>query len=651
MKKTLKKKEFYIDLLLVLSTVLLVFSIFRLGILSFKFVIPIVLVIFIIDILLLIFTNKGYTYKPKKKLSKKELINQQVEFEKKVKKKRNFLCFVTVIVSIIYIALFFVLVNLYSSMNNLFKNKSTIEYSVIVNKSSGYKKISDLNDKIVGYYEADKYTDLAEKKLSKKVDVEYIGYSSIDELKYALRNEDIDSMMIMDSYLNLDKDNDTETEETTKLEDEENTETEEVKEDSDILEKIKDFDSKTKVLYQFKINIDNSKNTKSIDLEKGSFVVYVSGEDSYSDEVNETSRSDVNMLMVVNLKTRNILLLSIPRDYYIKINSKGAYDKLTHISLYGSEEAADSIGSLLDVDVDYYVKFNFTTFMKATEYLLPLDVYSDYDFTTSVYDRTIGDCYTFSKGYNHITNGKMALQFVRARKNFSEGDRQRGINQSRFLRAVINKASTPSVLLKYNKILDSLEGTFLTNVDNKSIVNIIKYVLNHNGKFNVYSMSLDGYDAHKSTYSGGSQALYVMIPNTKTIDKASVAIKAVLDGETPDIEKDASELADKKDVHEVLKAKTNYGTSGSGYSYIPKVITPSPSPEEPEKTEEPEDPEDNKDPDPTTPPPDPGEVDPENPPVNPDPSSPPEGEEGTGSTFGNDDSPIYLDDSNNNINP
>ena len=164
-------------------------------------------------------------------------------------------------------------------------------------------------------------------------------------------------------------------------------------------------------------------------------------------------------------------------------------------------------------------------------------------------------------------------------------------------------------------------------------------------------MSLDGYDAHKSTYSGGSQALYVMIPNTKTIDKASVAIKAVLDGETPDIEKDASELADKKDVHEVLKAKTNYGTSGSGYSYIPKVITPSPTPEEPEKTEEPKDPEDNKDPDPTTPPPDPGEVDPEKPPVNPDPSPPPEGEEGTGSTFGNDDSPIYLDDTNNNINP
>lgn len=644
MKKTLKKKEFYIDLLLVLSTVLLVFSIFRLGILSYKYVFPIVLVIFIIDILLLIFTNKGYTFKTKKKLSKKELINEQVEFEKKVKKKRNFLCFVTVIVSIIYLVLFFVLLNLYSSMNNLFKNKSTIEYSIIVNKSNGYKNISDLDDKIVGYYEEDKYSDLAEKKLSKKADVEYIGYSSISELKYALRNDDIDSMMIMDSYLNLDKDNDTESE-TTVLEDEDNTDTEDVKEDNEILEKIEDFDSKTKVLYKFKINIDNSKNTKSIDLEKGSFVVYISGEDSYSDEVNETSRSDVNMLMVVNLKTRNILLLSIPRDYYIKINSKGAYDKLTHISLYGSEEAADSIGSLLDVDVDYYVKFNFTTFMKATEYLLPLDVYSDYDFTTSVYDKTIGDCYTFSKGYNHITNGKMALQFVRARKNFSEGDRQRGVNQSRFLRAVINKASTPSVLLKYNKILDSLEGTFLTNIDNKSIVNIIKYILNHNGKFNVYSLSLDGYDAHRSTYSGGSQALYVMIPNTNTIEKASVAIKAVLNGETPDIEKDASELADKKDVHEVLKAKTNYGTSESNYNYGPKIITPSPTQELPAETNDSKEPEDELNPE--QPPTDDSEISP----LDDSEQSPSEGEEGTGSTFGNDDSPLLIDDLNNNINP
>ena len=570
MKNVLKKKEFYIDLILIITTILLIYSIFNLGILGLKYVLPVILVIFIVDLFLIIKANKKYTFKSKKKLSKKKLLDAKVEFEKKVKKKRRIYLFFTVIVSIIYLAGFFILLNIHNSMNNLFKNESTINYSVLVNKNSDYKEIDDLNEKIIGFYEEDKYNELAEKKLSKKIDCEYIGYSSIDELKYALRNEDIDGMMIMDSYLDLDKN----TEEEVEAEDVTSNE-EVVEEDSDILEKIEDFDTKTKTIYKFKINIDNSKNTKSIDLEKGSFVIYVSGEDSYSDEVNETSRSDVNMLVVVNLKTRNVLLLSIPRDYYIKINSKGAYDKLTHISLYGSEEAGNSLGALLDVDVDYFVKFNFTTFMKATEYLLPLDVYSDYDFTTSVYDRTIGDCYTFSKGYNHITNGKMALQFVRARKNFAQGDRQRGINQTRFLRAVINKATTPSVLLKYNKILESLEGTFLTNVDNESIINIIKYVLNHNGKFNIYSMALDGYDAHRGTYSGGSTPLYVMIPNQKTIDSAKIAIKAVLDGEDPDIEKDASELASTKDTHDVKKAPTNYGTTN-----VPRVIKPVPEKEE-----------------------------------------------------------------------
>ena len=640
MKKVLKKKEFYIDLFLIITTVLLIYSIFNLGILGLKFVLPAVLLIFIIDLFLIIKTNKKYHYKNKKKLSKKELINAKVEFEKKVKKKKRILLFITFIVSILYLAGFFILLNIQKSMNNLFKNESTINYSVLVNKGSGYKKIKDLDDKIIGYYEEDKYNNLAEKKLSKAVDVEYIGYSSLDELKYALRNEDIDGMMIMDSYLNMHE-NDEEVE-TVNDEEEVTTET-----NNDLLDKIKDFEDKTKTIYRFKINVDNSKNTKSIDLDKGSFVVYVSGEDSYSSEVNETSRSDVNMLMVVNLKTKNVLLLSIPRDYYIKIDSKGSYDKLTHISLYGSEEAADSLGALLDVDVDYFVKFNFTTFMKATEYLLPLDVYSDYDFTTSVYDRTIGDCYTFSKGYNHITNGKMALQFVRARKNFNQGDRQRGINQTRFLRAVINKATTPSVLLKYNKILESMEGTFLTNIDNESIINIIKYVLNHNGKFNIYSMALDGSDAHRSTYSGGSTALYVMIPNQKTIDEAKVAIKDVLDGNTPDIEKDASELASVKDSKEVKKAPTNYGP-------VTRVITPvKPTQEETVKEEETE-----KEKEEETPKEDPKcegdecppSVDPENPePVDPPtPSTPdpvaPEGP--SGSTFGSDDQVIINEEKN-----
>ena len=446
-------------------------------------------------------------------------------------------------------------------MNNMFKNDSYIDYSVLVLKNSKYQKINNLDNKIIGFYIDDKYNESAKNSLDKKISTEYIGYSSINELKNALISQEIDGMLIMNSYLEID---DVETQEVK----EENNDNQISESDQLLLNSIKDFDTKSKIIYNFKIKVDNSKKSKKIDLDKGSFAIYISGQDSFDTKVSETSRSDVNLLMIVNLKSKQILIISIPRDYYINISSKKALDKLTHISLYGSDETMKSLGELLDVNIDYFVKFNFTTFMKAIEYMLPLDVYSDYDFTTSIYDQTIGNSYTFKKGYNHITNGKMALQFVRARKNFAEGDRQRGINQSRFLRAVINKASSPSILLKYNKILKALEGTFLSNISNESIQEIVNYVLNNNGSFDIHSFYLDGSDANRPTYSGGRQPLYVMIPNQQSIENTKVLINDVLNGKIPEIEQDASELADIKNSHIVTEdiGKINDYTPNYNYS-------------------------------------------------------------------------------------
>ena len=468
---------------------------------------------------------------------------------------------ISLLLSIIFLISTIIINQVYLSMNNMFKNDSYIDYSVLVLKNSKYQKINNLDNKIIGFYIDDKYNESAKNSLDKKISTEYIGYSSINELKNALISQEIDGMLIMDSYLEID---DIETQEVK----EENNDNQISESDQLLLNSIKDFDTKSKVIYNFKIKVDNSKKSKKIDLDKGSFAIYISGQDSFDTKVSETSRSDVNLLMIVNLKSKQILIISIPRDYYINISSKKALDKLTHISLYGSDETMKSLGELLDVNIDYFVKFNFTTFMKAIEYMLPLDVYSDYDFTTSIYDQTIGNSYTFKKGYNHITNGKMALQFVRARKNFAEGDRQRGINQSRFLRAVINKASSPSILLKYNKILKALEGTFLSNISNESIQEIVNYVLNNNGSFNIHSFYLDGSDANRPTYSGGRQPLYVMIPNQQSIENTKVLINDVLNGKIPEIEQDASELADIKNSHIVTEdiGKINNYTPNYNYS-------------------------------------------------------------------------------------
>ena len=505
----IKFKNIYLDLFIffIITCLYLFIVLLNINILSLKYIIPIA-----IFLLLLIILNFFVIRKGKKKV--------KIVFS-----------VISTLLGIIFIILSIILLNLFSSVQNMFSTDSYVEYSVMVTKESEYNKIDDLDKKLIGYYQSDKYHEEAQKKLSTKIDAEYIGYSTIEDLKDSLIDGQIDSIMILDSYLDIIDNND----------------------ELDETNIVDSFKEKTKTIYKFKIKVDNSKNTKDIDLEKGAFAIYVSGQDSYASSVSEASRSDVNMLVVVNLNTKQILLLSIPRDYYITIDGIGAYDKLTHISIYGSEVAANSIGNILNVNVDYFVKFNFTTFMKAIEYLLPLDVYSDYSFTTGVYDQTIGTSYTFSKGYNHITSGEMALQFVRARKNFSEGDRQRGINQTRMLKAVINKVATPQVLIKYNDILKALNGTFLTNISNDSIVNIIKYILNNNGKFNIYNYALDGSDASRTTYSGGSMPLYVMIPNTESINYAEGYIKDILNGEIPNIEIDDADLADSSHSSTVIE--------------------------------------------------------------------------------------------------
>ena len=67
---------------------------------------------------------------------------------------------------------------------------------------------------------------------------------------------------------------------------------------------------------------------EEIDVTKDFFNIYISGIDTYG-SVNKTSRSDVNLILSVNPKSNQILITSIPRDYYVVLaDKKGLKDKL-----------------------------------------------------------------------------------------------------------------------------------------------------------------------------------------------------------------------------------------------------------------------------------------------------------------------------------
>ena len=193
------------------------------------------------------------------------------------------------------------------------------------------------------------------------------------------------------------------------------------------------------------------------------YTIYISGIDTRG-EMTASSRSDVNILATINTETKQVLLVSTPRDYFVPLSiSNGAKDKLTHAGIYGIDVCMDTLGMLYDEDIHYYFRVNFGGFTKIIDALGGIDVDSDYEFDSR---NILG--WHYNKGVNHL-DGESALVFARERYAFSEGDRQRGKNQMAVIKAVIAKAMSPDILKNYSSVIEGLDGCFGTNITYEEI--------------------------------------------------------------------------------------------------------------------------------------------------------------------------------------
>ena len=238
------------------------------------------------------------------------------------------------------------------------------------------------------------------------------------------------------------------------------------------------------------------------------------------------SRSDSNIVATVNTDTRQVLLVSTPRDYFVPLSiSGGQKDKLTHAGIYGINVCMDTLGMLYNEDINYYFRINFAGFEQLIDALGGITVYSDYEFDSK---NELG--YHFNQGENQM-NGEQALIFSRERYSFQEGDRQRGKNQMAVIKGVINKALSPELLKNYSSVLSSIQGCFETNISYEEIAGILQKQLNNGGDWNIVSYSVNGTGDTQKPYSM-SQKAYVMIPDESTVQKAEEMMKKVRDGET-----------------------------------------------------------------------------------------------------------------------
>ena len=288
----------------------------------------------------------------------------------------------------------------------------------------------------------------------------------------------------------------------------------------------KDFSDKTKTLYDREVQStvvkDNTDTTKNITQDP--FVVYVSGSDTRNLKL-ATSRSDVNILAVGNPKTKQVLLVNTPRDYYVQTTVSGEMrDKLTHCGVYGIDCSMGTSGNLYQENVDYYVQINFNGFSTMIDAIGGITIDSEKSFRTSE------GGYYISQGTNQL-NGTVALSYVRERKAFADGDNARGRHQMQAIEAIIQKVSSgTTVLNNYSAILNSMEGMFTTNMSSSDISALVRMQLSDMASWNVKSFAVSGQGSSQKTYSMPTKRSYVMYPDETQINYARILVDKVING-------------------------------------------------------------------------------------------------------------------------
>ena len=368
----------------------------------------------------------------------------------------------------------------------------TQTYKVLVLKSSQYNNIKQLNTQHIGFLAQNPNLENTKSTLKNVISFKDKTYDELGNLLAAINDYKVSAITLTDSYLEF------------------------------LEENAADFIENSKVIYQFEVRIDSEKDIKRVNVATEPFVLYISGSDSRIG-LNDTARSDVNIVAVVNPKNAKILLVSIPRDYYVQLHgTTGTKDKLTHAGIYGTEMSKNTIADLLGITINYTLKVGFSTVISVVDKVGGIDIDSDQELTA----HTNKSCH-FVKGVQHVDSA-CALAFSRERYSYATGDRHRGQNQQQVITKLIEKISDPHYLVRWADIMKAAEGSFETSLTYDEITDFARYQLAELKHWTVESISLDGSGAMLPTYSMGSQKLYVMLPYQETIDAAKAKITEYL---------------------------------------------------------------------------------------------------------------------------
>ncbi|AVQ38887.1 LytR family transcriptional regulator [Clostridium botulinum] len=266
--------------------------------------------------------------------------------------------------------------------------------------------------------------------------------------------------------------------------------------------------------------------------------------DPNSKEASDPKRTDTMLVVNYNPKTKNINMVSVPRDTRVTMNGKKIKINSAH-AINGVNGSIAAVENLLGIEINNYAKIDYEGFRKVIDAIGGVEM----DITRNMnYDDPSQNLHIhFQKGTTVHLDGKKAEEFFRWRKNnngtgFADGDLGRIENQHKFISKVVEKVKSPSIIPKIPNILSTIPDYVETDMSPEEIIKY-GYAVTKGDKSSINMITLQGeakyignvsyfiYDREKNrdivyTLKAGGTS---QKDNNTEIDKSEIKIK-VLNG-------------------------------------------------------------------------------------------------------------------------
>lgn len=341
----------------------------------------------------------------------------------------------------------------------------------------------------------------------------------------------------------------------------------------------------------YSVNLSNTiKNERNgINLEQDSYTILISGS---NDPLTETSyRSNFNVVLTINPKTKEILTVVLPRTLAISSTCQDELaclpsdeqDRLSLVSYHSIEALRQTVEAYLGTPIDFTVRVD-------TDKILQL---FDLDHSIHYQDAKEVDSFsTIQNGTGKYLNGPQIKQLLGSTNDLAPEDFEQELTLLRVLNTLLHSQALPNTK-DLNPVLDILKQSISTSMNTTQLSQLIKMFFIFPQKMNE-TYTLLGSTSNTQFSPTLTETVYMSTVDPASLQKVQTAMQAVLNGEPYEVEPlptpslfDAIEQAGQQQTPEPQPQDSEQAVTTEQAQIQNEQTEPQPTPEIPQVPETP----------------------------------------------------------------